>query len=57
MCIAGADDATAPPAAVSRLADLIEGARYVELDGVGHLMNLEAPDRFNRLMLDLAAQA
>jgi pimeloyl-ACP methyl ester carboxylesterase len=42
---------------VARLADLIEGARYVELDGVGHPMNLEAPDRFNRLVLDLAAQA
>jgi 3-oxoadipate enol-lactonase len=43
------------------IADLIErdvpGARRVVLPGVGHVVNMEAPERFNALVLDfLAAQ-
>jgi 3-oxoadipate enol-lactonase len=29
------------------LAQAIRGAEYVEIAGVGHLSNLEAPDRFD----------
>jgi pimeloyl-ACP methyl ester carboxylesterase len=28
----------------------VNGARYEVIEGVGHLSNLEAPDRFNALL-------
>jgi pimeloyl-ACP methyl ester carboxylesterase len=42
------------------IADLIQrdvpGARRVVLAGAGHVVNLEAPERFNQLVLDFLAQ-
>jgi 3-oxoadipate enol-lactonase len=40
-----------------RLGDLIPGARYVELEGVGHLPPLEAPDRLVELIDELVSPA
>jgi len=37
-----------------RLADLIPGARYIELPDVGHLPPLEAPDRLLAEMVGVA---
>jgi pimeloyl-ACP methyl ester carboxylesterase len=33
------------------MADQIAGSRYVELPGIGHLMNLEAPEAFDGQLL------
>lgn len=52
LCIAGGRDTTAPPKAVARLAEAIEGAEYREIAEADHLMNLEAPDAFSRLVAD-----
>jgi pimeloyl-ACP methyl ester carboxylesterase len=41
-------DVTAP------LADRIPGAVLATIDGVGHLSNVEAPDRFSDLVMDHA---
>ena len=37
------------------LADAIPGARYVELDGAGHLSTLERPDEVSQLLLEFLA--
>jgi 3-oxoadipate enol-lactonase len=33
---------------MAKMAGYIPSASYVELEGVGHLANLERPDAFNR---------
>jgi pimeloyl-ACP methyl ester carboxylesterase len=37
---------------VDRLASDIKGAEKVEIPDVGHMMNLEAPQKFNKIVLD-----
>jgi 3-oxoadipate enol-lactonase len=51
LCLAGSHDRNAPPAMMERMAARIPGARYVCLDGVGHLPNVEAPGAFDRAVL------
>jgi pimeloyl-ACP methyl ester carboxylesterase len=46
LCICGSADTTSPPAEMREMAAAIPGARYVEISGVGHLSNLEAPAAF-----------
>jgi len=50
LCLAGADDATAPEAAMAALADGIPNARLEVIDNCRHLMNLDRPKEFNRLL-------
>jgi 3-oxoadipate enol-lactonase len=57
LCLAGGHDRTAPAAMMERMAARIPGARYVCLAGVGHLANLEAPDRFDGAVLDFLRAA
>jgi 3-oxoadipate enol-lactonase len=38
-----------------RVAELVEGARLVEFEGVAHMIQLEQPERFNRVVLDFLA--
>jgi len=52
LLVAGEHDRVATPVVMQRMAQTIPHAQYVELPGVGHLMNLEAPDAFDRLLLD-----
>jgi 3-oxoadipate enol-lactonase len=52
LCLAGEHDPNAPPAMMQRMATKIPGARYVCLPGVGHQPNLEAPKRFDAVVLD-----
>jgi pimeloyl-ACP methyl ester carboxylesterase len=51
----GAQDRLMPAENGRRIAQLIPGARHVELDGVGHLPPLEAPTRLRELIFELAA--
>lgn len=52
LCLAGADDRNAPPAAMRQMASRIAGAEYRELPGVGHLAHMEAPRAVNAALLD-----
>jgi 3-oxoadipate enol-lactonase len=56
LLIGGEFDRVAAPAVMKQMAELIPDARYAELKGIGHLMNLEAPDDFDALLLDFLAQ-
>lgn len=53
ICLAGAEDGATPPDVVRSLADLIPGAEYHLLDGVGHLPCIEAPRDVAALLRDL----
>lgn len=50
LCVAAADDATAPPAALNALADGLPDATLAVIDDCNHLMNLDQPAAFNRLL-------
>ena len=52
LLIAGEHDPNAPPKVMQRMAERITGSRYVEFSGIGHLMNLEAPDEFDQTLID-----
>lgn len=51
LLIGGEFDRVAAPAVVRQMAAAIPLARYAEMPGTGHLMNLEAPDAFDALLL------
>jgi 3-oxoadipate enol-lactonase len=55
LVIAGEHDPNAPPAAVKKLADGIPRSTYLQMHGIGHLANLEAPDEFDGLLLNFLA--
>ncbi len=52
LLIGGEFDRVAAPSVMRQMAAAIPFARYAELPGIGHLMNLEAPDEFDALLLD-----
>ena len=47
LVLSGSRDANAPAPMMAKMATYIPFARYVELEGVGHLANLERPAAFN----------
>ena len=47
LVLAGARDGNAPPSMMRRMCDKIAHAQYVEMQGVGHLANMERPAVFN----------
>ena len=55
LVLAGEFDKNAPAAVMRKMASQIEGSRYVELPGIGHLQNLEAPEQFDGAVLDFLA--
>ncbi len=57
LVIAGAQDAYLSPATLRATAAALPDAAYVELEGVGHLPQLEAPRRTARALADFAARA
>ena len=52
LLIAGEHDPNAPPKVTQRMAERIPDSRYVEFSGIGHLMNLEAPDDFDQTLIE-----
>jgi 3-oxoadipate enol-lactonase len=52
LCIAGERDGSTPPEVVRGLADLMPAARFAQIDGVGHIPPVEAPERLGRLITD-----
>lgn len=55
LLVAGQYDKNAPPAVMKQMADAIPGSTYLEMKGVGHLQNLEAPDDFDGAVLNFLA--
>ncbi len=47
LVLSGSKDNNAPAPMMAKMATYIPGAQYVELEGVGHLANLERPGEFN----------
>jgi 3-oxoadipate enol-lactonase len=47
LVLSGSKDKNAPPEMMAKMATYIPAASYVELDGTGHLVNLERPQGFN----------
>ena len=47
LVLSGSKDNNAPAPMMAKMATYIPQATYVELEGVGHLANLERPDAFN----------
>jgi 3-oxoadipate enol-lactonase len=47
LVLSGTKDRNAPASMMAKMATYIPSATYVELEGVGHLVNLERPKTFN----------
>jgi 3-oxoadipate enol-lactonase len=52
LVVAGEHDKNAPPAVMKKMADSIPKSSYLEMKGIGHLQNLEAPEEFDGLLLN-----
>lgn len=50
LLVAGSDDQVAPPAVLEKMSKRIPGARYVLLEGCGHLGPMDQPDAFNNVL-------
>lgn len=57
LVIKGGEDKFIPPNSAEILNELIPNSRLETLQDVGHVSNLEAPDRYNQLVMDFLAQA
>jgi 3-oxoadipate enol-lactonase len=55
LVVAGEHDRNAPPAMRKKMAAAIPRSTYLEMRGVGHLQNLEAPEDFDGLLLNFLA--
>lgn len=55
LLIAGDQDRNAPPAVMKKMAEAIPNSTYLEMKGIGHLQNLEAPDDFDGMLLNFLA--
>ena len=47
LLLSGSKDKNAPAPMMAKMATYIPSAKYIELEGVGHLANLERPGAFN----------
>lgn len=55
LVVTGARDRMTPPRLVRAVADAIPGARFELFDGVGHMVQIEAPRRFLGLLREFLA--
>lgn len=56
LLVAGEKDTNAPAPMMERMASRIPGARYVCLQGAGHLANMECPARFDAAIQEFLEQ-
>ena len=52
LLVAGEYDRNAPPEVMKKMAAQIRGSSFIEMKGIGHLQNLEAPEAFDALVLN-----
>jgi pimeloyl-ACP methyl ester carboxylesterase len=52
LLVAGENDPNAPPDVMRKMSERILGSRLHVMAGIGHLMNLEAPDDFDQLLIE-----
>lgn len=52
LVVSGTADTSCPPAAGRELQQALGNARYVEIEGAGHLLPVEQPEIFARLVMD-----
>lgn len=57
LAIAGANDRATPPEALRRVADLVQDGRLVAIEGAAHLVNIDAAETVNRLIVEHIRQA
>jgi 3-oxoadipate enol-lactonase len=57
LLLSGSRDKNAPAPMMAKMATYVPGAIYVELEGVGHLANLERPDEFNAVLWDFLMES
>jgi 3-oxoadipate enol-lactonase len=50
LVLSGSKDNNAPAPMMAKMATYVPGATYIDIEGSGHLVNLEQPDRFNRAL-------
>ncbi len=56
MIVVGGEDRVTPPAAALALAALMPDAGVEVVEGAGHMTMMERPERFNRVVADLASR-
>lgn len=52
LAIGGGDDTIAPPECLDEIVAIVKGARLARIEGAAHAAYIEAPDRYNRLLVD-----
>jgi 3-oxoadipate enol-lactonase len=55
LLLSGSRDNNAPAKTMAKMAAAVKGSTYVELEGVGHLANMERPNEFNEVLRDFLA--
>ena len=55
LLVAGEHDRNAPSAVMQKMAGQIPHSTFIEMKGIGHLQNLEAPEEFDALLLNFLA--
>ena len=55
LLVAGEHDRNAPPSVMKKMGQFIPHSTYLEMAGIGHLQNLEAPEEFDALLLNFLA--
>jgi pimeloyl-ACP methyl ester carboxylesterase len=52
LIVVGAEDALTPPAMSEEMHKLVPASRFEVIPGAGHMSNIEAPEAFNRVLLE-----
>lgn len=55
LIVCGAEDKMTPPASSEQIAAGITGAKLVLIEGAGHMVMMEKPEAFNKVMQDFVA--